>query len=168
MVTRHDGNEERLERLLDTTDLADALESDRFKQFLDHIPIAIAVSELQPSECIVYVNIEFERLTGKVGAEIEGKSWNVLAGQATAIDDERHLSEAIADEQEYIGVFCVEHVGGTVNVDAWSNIIEDDDGAPVFRLLPSPTPKGARPPIKRSSRDVSATKIRSCASCSTG
>lgn len=51
-----------VERLLGTTDLADALESERFKQFLDHIPIAIAVAELEPKERIVYANIEFERL----------------------------------------------------------------------------------------------------------
>ena len=26
----------------------DALENDRFKQFLDHVPVAVAVSELHP------------------------------------------------------------------------------------------------------------------------
>lgn len=128
-----------VEQLLENPDLAGALESDRFKQFLDHIPIAIAVSELQSSEgtdeSIVYANIEFERLTGQVAAEVEGKPWDLVAGRAAASDDERRLSEAIADEQDYIGVFTIRHDDATVNVDAWSNIIEDDDGKAVFRLV---------------------------------
>ena len=49
-----------VDTLLGTADLAGALESDRFKQFLDHIPIAIAVAELHPEERIVYSNLEFE------------------------------------------------------------------------------------------------------------
>ena len=36
------------EQMLETPNLANALESDRFKQFLDHVPFAIAVSELHP------------------------------------------------------------------------------------------------------------------------
>lgn len=34
----------QVEQLLATPGLADALESDRFKQFLDHVPVAIAVA----------------------------------------------------------------------------------------------------------------------------
>ena len=135
MVGKDSGTQERVEKLLETPNLAGALESDRFKQFLDHIPIAIAVSELRPSERIVYLNIEFERLSGQSAAEIEGKPWKFLAGQAAVADDERSLSAAIADEQDYIGVFSIQRGGDAVNVDAWSNIIEDDDGTPVFRLL---------------------------------
>ncbi len=41
---------ERVERLLETPGLANALQSERFKQFLDHVPVAILVSELLPSE----------------------------------------------------------------------------------------------------------------------
>ena len=135
MAVSDEENEARVERLLDTPDLAGALESERFKQFLDHIPIAIAVSELEPSESIVYVNIEFERLTGQVAANVEGKPWNFISGEAAAEEDSRKLSEAITDEQDYIGVFAVERDGAVVKVDAWSNIIEDDDGKPAFRLI---------------------------------
>jgi len=38
----------RGEQLLDTPHLAGALESDQFKSFLDHVPVAIGVSELRP------------------------------------------------------------------------------------------------------------------------
>ncbi|WP_294537010.1 histidine kinase dimerization/phosphoacceptor domain -containing protein [uncultured Rhodoblastus sp.] len=125
----------RVKELLDTDHLAEALESDRFKQFLDHVPVAIAVSELHPSETVTYANLEFERLTGKSVAEIEGKSWRTLPGVAAADDDNRKLSDAVRDDEEYIGEFIIEHDAGSVNVDAWSNTIEDETGKPIFRLV---------------------------------
>lgn len=123
------------QQLLDTPDLAEALGSDRFKQFLDNIPIAIAVSELQPSEHIIYVNGEFERLSGMAATAVEGKPWSFLPGQAAALDDDRELSDAIADEQDYIGTFLIDQGDARMTVDAWSNIIDGDDGKPVFRLI---------------------------------
>jgi PAS domain-containing protein len=63
-----DEDARKVEQLLEVPKLAEALESDQFKQFLDHVPFAVAVSEMQPSERMVYANLEFERLTGG-GAE---------------------------------------------------------------------------------------------------
>jgi PAS domain S-box-containing protein len=126
---------ERLESLLETPGLADALESDRFKQFLDHVPIAILVSELLPSEIITYANLEFERLTGHAAASLEGKSWNALPGIAAADHDDRLLGEAVQDDEEYIGTFRIERADDTTDVDAWSNTIENDEGTPIFRLV---------------------------------
>jgi PAS domain S-box-containing protein len=125
---------ERGEQLLDTPHLAGALESDQFKAFLDHVPVAIGVSELRPSERIVYLNKEFERLSGHSESELTGKLWGSLTGSATASDDHRQLSDAIADDQDYIGAFTIDD-SSLVSLDAWSNIIRDDDGAPVFRLV---------------------------------
>jgi two-component sensor histidine kinase len=124
-----------VEALLGTVNLAEALDSDRFKQFLDHVPVAIAVSELQPSETVTYANLEFERLTGQPVSEIEGKSWRALPGVAASIGDNRMLSDAVKDDEEYIGQFTIEQKSGSVNVDAWSNTIEDDTGMPTYRLV---------------------------------
>ncbi|HEY5712147.1 MAG TPA: PAS domain S-box protein [Allosphingosinicella sp.] len=77
----------RGEQLLDTPHLAGALKSDQFKSFLDHVPVAIGVSELRPSERIVYLNKEFERLSGQSEAELTGKLWGSLIGSATASND---------------------------------------------------------------------------------
>jgi len=126
---------ERVEKLLDTPGLADALESQRFKQFLDHVPIAIVVSELLPSEIITYANLEFERLTGHSVTSVEGKSWKALPGVAAADQDDRLLSEAVDADEEYIGTFRIEREDGPTDVDAWSNTIENDDGIPIFRLV---------------------------------
>lgn len=127
--------DDRVTKLMDTPQLADALESDRFKQFLDNVPIAIAVSELQPSESVTYVNLEFERLVGRKAAEIEGKSWQVLPGVATGSDNDRKLREAVADDEEYLGTFTITRDDGAAMVDAWSNTIENDAGTPMFRLV---------------------------------
>jgi PAS domain S-box-containing protein len=125
---------ERSETLLETPHLAGALGSDQFKSFLDHVPVAIAVSELHPSERIVYVNAEFERLSGQAESELRGKLWASITGSATASSDDRELSDAIADDQDYIGAFTIGE-SSPASLDAWSNIIRDDAGRPVFRLV---------------------------------
>jgi two-component sensor histidine kinase len=127
-------HDDDVEKLLDTPALADALESDQFKQFLDHIPFAIAVSELRPSDCIVYANIEFERLTGQAAAEFQGKSWEALPVGIAAVDG-RELSQAIVESQEHLGVFAIQHGDTQTAVNAWSNQIHNDDGIPIFRLV---------------------------------
>lgn len=133
MTDRKDGEE--VERLLATPGLSDALESNRFKQFLDHVPVAIAVSELRPSEVITYCNLEFERLTGLAAAEVHMNDWKVLPGMAAAHGDDTALGEAVQSDEEYIGTFTIDHGGKHVDVDAWSNTIESDDGVPMFRLV---------------------------------
>ena len=128
-------NADQVETLLDTPNLADALENERFKQFLDHVPVAVAVSELHPSELITYANREFERLTGHPIAEIEGKGWRALPGVAAPVDDDRLLRDAVQADVDYIGEFRIEQEAGAIVVDAWSNTIEDDDGTPLYRLV---------------------------------
>lgn len=129
-----EGQPGAIEQLLDTPDLAAALESDRFKQFLDRLPVAIAVSELQPEERIVYANLEFQRISN--ADAIEGKGWELLPG-ASCDDTGIPLGRAIAEGNEFIGVFTIargDEPARAVNV--WSNIIDDDDeGAVAFRLV---------------------------------
>lgn len=124
-----------LDQILEAPGLADALESDRFKQFLDHVPIAIAVSEIQPAELITYANLEFERLTGQSAAQLVGKNWRALPGEALPRHDDRSLSEAVAVDEEYLGTFAIPQADEVVEVDAWSNTIQGEDGEPLFRLV---------------------------------
>ncbi|MDB5449190.1 MAG: histidine kinase [Phenylobacterium sp.] len=124
-----------VEQLLDSPDLADALESDRFKQFLDQVPVAIAVSELNPSERIIYGNVQFERLTGQPTSDILGQRWERLPGAAVDPQQPRPMGEAVTEARDYVGAFTIPHAGGEQTVEAWSNVIEDDDGAPAFRLV---------------------------------
>ena len=65
MAATDNDKAEQVEELLGTPGLADALESEQFRRFLDQIPIAIVVSELKLREHIVYANPEFEKLSGQ-------------------------------------------------------------------------------------------------------
>jgi PAS domain-containing protein len=67
-----------------TADLAEALESETFEQFLDHIPVAVAVSELRPSERIIHVNLEFERASGRTVTGIQGQPRRAVTSAASA------------------------------------------------------------------------------------
>jgi len=127
-----------VERLLETPGpktmgLAGALDSDRFKQFLDQIPIAVAVSELHPTEKVVYANLEFERLSGQLNTAVLGAGWDSLPGESAT--ESLTLGEAIPRGRDHLGAFTVRHGDGELKIDAWSNIIEDDDGRPTFRLV---------------------------------
>lgn len=127
---------EEIENLLAAPDLADALESEPFRRFLDQIPVAIAVADLNGGERIVYANPAFEKLTGRQAAEIEGKPWSVLGGASTGGEPARSLSETITEAGDGSGTFRIERAGSDAAIaDAYANVIEDDDGKPVFRLV---------------------------------
>ncbi len=124
---------EQPQQLLETPQLADALESDRFRRFLDHIPFAVVVAELQPAESITYANLEFERLTGKSPEDIQSKTWEVLAHCRSTSTEGLLLSQAILDGEDYLGTFKME--GESTRIfDAWCNVIHDDNGVPSLRL----------------------------------
>ena len=132
-----------VEHLLETPGLADALESDQFKQFLDQVPIAVAVSELRPVEKVVYANLQFEHLSGQLNTTVLGGGWDKLPGVATngaaalgeAARPPISLGEAITRGRDHLGSFTMPHGETGLVVEAWSNIIEDEDGTPAFRLV---------------------------------
>jgi PAS domain S-box-containing protein len=125
----------QVETLLDTPDLANALESEQFKHFLDQVPIAIVVAEMKGIERIVYANPEFEKLSGQAVATVEGKRWSVLLGHDEN-DSTRMLSAAVLDSTDCVGTFQLECEGREASlVDAYSNVILNDDGNAAFRLV---------------------------------
>src|SRR5215472_12391182 len=110
MTQTHD-KVEQVDELLATPALADALESDQFRRFLDQIPIAIVVSELRGREHIVYANPEFEKLSGQTAAEIEGRPWGILVGRGEGEDRNRRLGAAVAQASDLVGSFWIERAG---------------------------------------------------------
>ena len=117
--------------LFETPHLAASLKSDVFKQFLDRIPIAVAVSELGRSEKVVYLNREFERLSGQLNATVLSDGWRCLPGAAGSL----RLGDAITLGHDRLGAFAIPRGDSPLTVEAWSNIIQGDDGAPAFRLV---------------------------------
>lgn len=133
-----DENEQtgQVEQLLDTPDLAGALESEQFKKFLDQIPIAIAVSDLSGEERIVYVNPFLEKLFGLAAAALEGRNWEVLEGDGFGDEKHRRLGEAIVAESDSAGTFRIRRPqSDSTVVDVYSNVIENEAGRPCFRLV---------------------------------
>lgn len=124
-----------VEDLLESPGLADALESDQFRLFLDQVPVAIAVSKLHPAERIIYANNAFERLTGEASGEIVGSQWDRLPGRRNSADNPKALGEVLTEERDYVGAFTLSNRATPLTVDAWSNVIEDDDANPLFRLV---------------------------------
>src|SRR5436305_14800419 len=106
-MTADENQGKQVEALLATANLADALESEEFKHFLDQIPIAIIVSEMKGRERIAYANPEFEKISGHVAANVEGASWDFLKGRAEG-EGTRKLGEAVVEFNDFIGTFRIE------------------------------------------------------------
>ncbi len=124
-----------LENLLSTPDFAAAFENDAFRRFLDAIPIPIAVAQMNDDEDITYANPAFEAVCRKTTDEIVGKCWQDLFNETDITDDARLLGTAITESSDFVGTFRVgspEH--GTTLIDAYANVIEDEDGVPMYRL----------------------------------
>lgn len=126
---------DQVEALLTTPDMAGALESEQFRRFLDQVPIAIVVAEMKGGEHIVYANPEFERLSGHPAAALVNQPWSALAGAAADGAAPRPLGLAIVESNDFVGTYRIERAGhDPAVVDAYSNIIEDDGGTPIYRL----------------------------------
>lgn len=132
-------SEERAEQarsVVAAVDLAEALEDDRFRHFLDRLPIAIVIAELKDGERMIYANPQFEALCGRAADDIEGQPWSALHGRSVGEGDDRALGAVVVDGEDFVGTFHIErHDGTSAAVDAYSNLIEDDHGRPAFRLV---------------------------------
>ncbi|RUZ71199.1 PAS domain-containing protein [Mesorhizobium sp. M7A.F.Ca.US.006.01.1.1] len=127
---------EAVGQLLETPDLASALESEQFKKFLDQVPIAIAVSGLDSKERVVYANPEFEKLSGLKAATLARQHWAALSGTGLHKQKDRPLVEAVVEDTDFIGTFRLERTKDQpAIVDVYSNVIEDDNGKACFRLV---------------------------------
>ncbi len=62
------------------------------------------------------------------------RPWSGLKAIASAAGDDRKLSDAIIACEDHLGTFRIERDDG-ITVDAWSNIIHDDNGTALFRLV---------------------------------
>ncbi len=122
-----------LEGLIDAPDMADALRSERFRQFLDHIPVAIAVSRLQPSERVIYANLEFERLTGQPAGDVEGLTWSQMPLVRQFAE---RLAMMNAEADDYVGRTEIDGPrDAPLTVDLWANVVQDNSWVPIFRIV---------------------------------
>ena len=121
--------------LFDALELTQAVETEEFRVFLDHVPIAIAISKLVGGDQrVVYANKAYESLTGQPCTEIRGRGWSVL--DAFRQEDEPHLafSEALPGCDDVVGTFKREQPEFAL-VEVYSGIIENDDAGKTYRIV---------------------------------
>jgi two-component sensor histidine kinase len=123
-------------QILGSSKLALAIENDKYKHLLDHVPVAVAVSRGSGAEQqVAYINKAFEILMAMTSADIEGQSWASLDGFLNEDDQSQTLGEAIRDGEEFVGVFRPSGpVDRLVIVQAYASVIESEDGVENFRI----------------------------------
>ncbi len=131
----HEETEQQVNDLFDSLELTQAIGTEEFRVFLDHIPIPIIISKLvRGDQRIVYANTAYEALTGQRCAEIRGRGWSILASFTR--EDEPHLafSDALAAGDDFMGTFKREHPVLTL-VEAYSGLIENEDVGKTYRIV---------------------------------
>lgn len=127
---------DQLDQILGSPKLVSAIENDRYKHLLDHVPVAVAVSRgAAEAQRIVYVNKAFEALLGIAAAEIEGQNWQCLDHLVDEDVPGRTLGGAIRDGEDFVGVFRPQPLSDRLLiVQAYAAVIDNDDGVENFRI----------------------------------
>jgi PAS domain S-box-containing protein len=155
-MSKEDGvpSSDDVEGLLGSTELAAAIAEDQYRHLLDNLPVGVAVAR---EGRIVYINAAFESLTGFARADVVGKDWSALDGLRDEDDPEQTLGRAIADRQDFLGVFRPERAGEAIVIlQAYAAAIETDDGADNFRIA-ALVDVGGR---ERAQRDLYEAQLR--------
>ncbi|MGY4325636.1 PAS domain S-box-containing protein [Bradyrhizobium sp. LB7.2] len=126
---------QQINDLFDSAELSKAIETEEFKQFLDYIPIAIAVSKFfRGDQRICYANKAFETLFGRDAKDCVGKGWSILGEFKDEDDSKVSLDLAmLTGGEEFLGIFRAEHPRALV-VEAFSGFIQNEDGSENYRI----------------------------------
>jgi PAS domain S-box-containing protein len=130
-----DAAAQQVNDLFDSEELTKAIETEEFRIFLDHIPMAIAISRLmRGDQRIIYVNKAYEALTGETCSEVRGRGWSIL--DSFKQEDEPHLtfSESIRKGDDYLGTFQRTEPKLTL-VEAYTGVVENEDTAKTYRIV---------------------------------
>ena len=126
---------DQINDFFDSAELTKAINTEEFRHFLDHVPIAIAVSKFfRGDQRICYANKAFEILTGHAAADCSGQGWSILAEYKREGDDKLPLHRAILESrEEFLGTFQKEQPK-LLAVEAYSGLIENEDGTEDYRI----------------------------------
>jgi two-component sensor histidine kinase len=127
---------EQVGELLTSPEIARAVESDDFKRFLDHVPIAVVISwQVGDEQRVVYANHAFESLTGQPFADIDGKSWSVLDSFVHEDDPALTLGQAVLNGEDFLGTFRRDgEPEKPVLAQAYASLIEGEEGVESYRI----------------------------------
>ena len=126
----------QVDEILSSPELADAIENEHFKRFLDQVPVAIVIGKPGAGqEHVVYANNAFEGLIGKSVVSVVGENWSVLDQYRREDQPELGLGQAILNGEEFIGTFRRAATDTKlILVEAYVTIIDREDRSGHFRL----------------------------------
>lgn len=127
---------DHLDDLLGSTELAEALEHESFKHFLDHLPVAIIISKLfGEDQRIVYANLAFENLTGISLNQTIGSDWSILDGYCHENDPDLTLDQAVTSGEDYLGAFVPCRPNSrTERIDVSTTLVQRETASADYRL----------------------------------
>jgi PAS domain S-box-containing protein len=119
----------------DSVDLTQVVKSEEFRQFLDHIPIAVVISKLfRGDQRICYANEAFEKLTGRTLADFAGRGWAILNSFRDEKDQTVTLAQAMLQQGgDFLGTFRSDEPKPLI-VQAFLGLIEEENGAENYRI----------------------------------
>jgi PAS domain S-box-containing protein len=127
--------EQQVNDLFDSLELTQAIETEEFKIFLDHIPVAIAISRsVKGDQRIVYANKAYEMLTGQACADIRGKGWSVLDSFRQEDAPGERFSDALPKWDDIVATFKREEPSLAL-VEVYSCVIENEDAGKTYRIV---------------------------------
>jgi PAS domain S-box-containing protein len=121
--------------LFDSLDLTTAVESEEFRLFLEHVPIAIVISKhIGGDQRIVFANKTYEELMGQRLADFKGRGWSILQSFKREEDPHLALSDVVSKSEDFLVCFLREQPKTTI-VEAYSALIENEDGLENYRVV---------------------------------
>jgi PAS domain S-box-containing protein len=122
--------------LFDSVNMSQAIESEEFRVFLDHIPIPIVVSKLLRGEQrVIYANKAYEVLTGQTVKDIYGRGWSILDSFSLEEDPQLSFNAALErSNDDFLGTFRREQPK-LLLVEAYTAVIESEDADKVYRII---------------------------------
>jgi PAS domain S-box-containing protein len=127
--------EQAVNDLFDALELTQAIETEEFRAFLDHIPIAIVVSKLvRGDQRIIYANKAFEILTDQACRDMYGRGWPILDSFRLEDDPQLSFSAALGKSDDFLGTFRREQPKVSL-VEAYTGVIENEDAGKTYRIV---------------------------------
>jgi PAS domain S-box-containing protein len=120
--------------LFETLDVPGAVETEEFRVFLDHVPMAIVIARATGGgERIVYANKAFEALMGLCSEAAAGKDWSILNSFRSEEEPQVPLSEALPQREDFTGCFRRDQPHTVVEV--YSGLIDNDDAGKTYHIV---------------------------------
>ncbi len=111
------------------------VETEEFKLFLNHLPIAIVVSKpLAGDQRILFANKTYEELTGQIAADVIGRGWSILSAFQNEDDPQITMEAALRNRDDYLGTFQLA-TPKSLLVEAYASMIEQLDGNENYRIV---------------------------------